>query len=69
MFRIILFLFFFVTVVVKKSIFNPQYTIPLAGMIIGNAMTGINIGIKSFMDSIGKEKNRIKCFNQFRYRT
>ncbi|MGO5074716.1 ABC transporter permease [Clostridium sporogenes] len=52
-------LFFFVTVVVKKSIFNPQYTIPLAGMIIGNAMTGINIGIKSFMDSIGKEKNRI----------
>lgn len=54
-------LFFFVTVVVKKSIFNPQYTIPLAGMIIGNAMTGINIGIKSFMDSIGKEKNRINA--------
>ncbi|HDK7173946.1 ABC transporter permease [Clostridium sporogenes] len=52
-------LFFFVIVVVKKSIFNPQYTIPLAGMIIGNAMTGINIGIKSFMDSIEKEKNRI----------
>lgn len=54
-------LFFFVTVVVKKSIFNPQYTIPLAGMIIGNAMTGINIGIKSFMDSIGKGKNRINA--------
>ncbi|EPY2272898.1 ABC transporter permease [Clostridium sporogenes] len=52
-------LFFFVIVVVKKSIFNPQYTIPLAGMIIGNAMTGINIGIKNFMDSIEKEKNKI----------
>lgn len=52
-------LFFFVTIVVNKSIFNPQYTIPLAGMIIGNAMTGVNIGIKTFMDSINKEKSRI----------
>lgn len=52
-------LIFFVVIVVNKSIFNPQYTIPLAGMIIGNAMTGINIGIKTFMDSINKEKNRI----------
>ena len=50
---------FFVVVVVKKSIFNPQYTIPLAGMIIGNAMTGISIGIKTFMDSINKEKSKI----------
>lgn len=52
-------LFFFVTIVVNKSIFNPQYTIPLSGMIIGNAMTGVNIGIKTFMDSINKEKSKI----------
>ncbi|QGU95391.1 iron export ABC transporter permease subunit FetB [Clostridium bovifaecis] len=52
-------LIFFVSVVVNKSIFNPQYTIPLAGMIIGNAMTGINIGIKTFMDSVNKEKSKI----------
>ncbi|UZQ49208.1 ABC transporter permease [Clostridium kluyveri] len=52
-------LFFFMTAVVNKSIFNPQYSIPLAGMIIGNAMTGINIGIKTFMDSISKEKSKI----------
>jgi putative ABC transport system permease protein len=50
---------FFVIIVVNKSIFNPQYTIPLAGMIIGNAMTGINIGLKTFMDSIDKEKSKI----------
>lgn len=54
-------LFFFMVVVVNKSIFDPQYTIPLAGMIIGNAMTGINIGIKTFMDSINKEKNKINA--------
>lgn len=52
-------LIFFVTVVVKKSIFNPQYTIPLAGMIIGNAMTGVNIAIKTFMDDLSKGKNKI----------
>lgn len=52
-------LFFFVVIVVNKSIFNPQYTIPLAGMIIGNAMTGVNIGLKTFMDSVNTEKNKI----------
>ncbi len=52
-------LIFFVTVVVNKSIFNPQYTIPLAGMIIGNAMTGINIGLKTFMEDISKQKSKI----------
>ena len=52
-------LIFFVTIVVNKSIFNPQYTIPLAGMIIGNAMTGVNIAIKTFMDAIDKEKSKI----------
>ena len=50
---------FFVVVVVNKSFFNPQYTIPLAGMIIGNAMTGLNIGIKTFMDSVTREKSKI----------
>lgn len=52
-------LFFFVVIVVNKSIFNPQYTIPLAGMIIGNAMTGVNIGLKTFIDSVNTEKNKI----------
>lgn len=52
-------LFFFVGVVVNKSIFNPQYTISLAGMIIGNAMTGVNIAIKTFMESVEREKNKI----------
>ncbi|MBU3190019.1 iron export ABC transporter permease subunit FetB [Clostridium bowmanii] len=52
-------LIFFVTIVVRKSIFNPQYTIPLAGMIIGNAMTGVNIAIKTFMDDISNSKSKI----------
>lgn len=52
-------LLYFVGIVVGESIFNPQYAIPLAGMIIGNSMTGINIGLKAFMESIGREKGKI----------
>lgn len=50
---------FFVIFVSGQSFFNPQYTIPLAGMIIGNAMTGINIGLKSFTDSLKNDNPRI----------
>lgn len=52
-------LFYFVAIVVGESIFNPQYAIPIAGMILGNSMTGINIGIKSFMEGLEKEKSKI----------
>lgn len=50
---------FFVLAVVGESIFNPQYTIPLAGMIIGNAMTGVTLGMKSFTESIKTQRNKI----------
>jgi putative ABC transport system permease protein len=54
-------LVFFVIVVVGENIFNPQYTIPLAGMIIGNAMTGITLGLKTFTDSLKTEKLKINA--------
>ncbi len=50
---------FFVIVVVGESIFNPQYTIPLAGMIIGNAMTGISLGLKTFTENIKLDQLKI----------
>jgi putative ABC transport system permease protein len=48
-------------IVVGESIFNPQYTIPLAGMIIGNAMTGVTLGLKSFNDNIKNQRSRIEA--------
>jgi len=36
--------FFIVGVVQVRPWFNPQYFIPIAGMIVGNAMTGISLG-------------------------
>ncbi len=53
-------LVYFVCAVVSEDIFNPQYTIPLAGMIIGNAMTGVSIAIKSFMASIKSQRKKIE---------
>lgn len=51
---------FFVGVIVNMNIFNPQYTIPLGGMIIGNAMTGVSLGIKTFMENLKMQRNRIE---------
>ncbi|MCF6096968.1 ABC transporter permease [Thermovorax subterraneus] len=39
---------FFILVVVNLSPwYEPRYFIPIAGMIIGNSMTGISLGVKS----------------------
>ncbi|NLZ82808.1 MAG: iron export ABC transporter permease subunit FetB [Clostridiales bacterium] len=52
---------YFVTAVVGESFFNPQYTIPLAGMIIGNSMTGVTLGMKTFTENLKNQRNRIEA--------
>ncbi len=49
---------FFITVIVGVNIFNPQYTIPISGMIMGNAMNGVSLGLKTFNENI--KTGRIK---------
>lgn len=51
---------FFVMAVVGQSFFNPQYTIPLGGMIIGNAMTGVTLGLKTFNENIKSQRQKIE---------
>ncbi|MCL2157338.1 MAG: ABC transporter permease [Methanobrevibacter sp.] len=51
---------FFVMVIVGVDIFNPQYTIPLAGMIVGNSMTGVSLAIKVFKENISSGKVKIE---------
>lgn len=50
---------FFVLAVVRVNLFNPQYTIPLGGMILGNTMTGVSLGVKTFSQSIASSKAKI----------
>ncbi|MHB1314338.1 MAG: ABC transporter permease [Christensenellales bacterium] len=52
---------FFVGVIVGMNIFNPRYTIPLSGMIIGNAMTGVTLGMKTFTENIKTQRSKIEA--------
>lgn len=52
---------FFILGVVGVSFWNPQYTIPISGMIMGNAMTGVSLGLKTFQESIKTQKNKIEA--------
>jgi len=51
---------FFIMVIVGIDIFNPQYTIPLAGMIVGNSMTGVTLALKVFRETLDNQKPKIE---------
>jgi len=50
---------FFLLGVIGVSFFNPQYTIPISGMIMGNSMTGVSLGLKTFNETIQLQKTKI----------
>ena len=52
---------YFICVVVGESIFNPQYVIPVSGMIMGNTMTGVSLGVKTFRESMNGQRTRINA--------
>ncbi|MBZ4664563.1 MAG: fetB [Caloramator sp.] len=55
-------LFYFILIVINiKPWYNPQYFIPLAGMIIGNSMTGISLGINKLIDGFKNQIDVIEC--------
>lgn len=56
---------FFVLVIVNQNFFNPQYTITLSGMIFGNAMTGVNLGVKTFRESLERERPQLETLLNF----
>ena len=50
---------YFVCVIIGQDFFNPQYTIPLAGMIMGNAMTGVNLALANFTENLKLQKQKM----------
>jgi len=40
---------------------DPRYAIPLFGMILGNAMTGISLGLDSLTTAVGRERAAIEA--------
>lgn len=40
--------------------YDPQYLIPLLGMILGNTLTGISLGLDKFMDNLVKNRHQVE---------
>lgn len=54
-------LFYFIMIVINLfPWYNPRYFIPIAGMLIGNSMTGISLGVNRLVDGITEQKNQIE---------
>lgn len=50
-------LIYFLLVVIRITPwYDPRYFIPIAGMIIGNSMTGISLGVSRLVDGMNTEK-------------
>lgn len=41
--------------------FEPRYFIPVAGMIIGNSMTGISLGVNRLVDEMSSRREEVEC--------
>lgn len=54
-------LFYFNVIVLNVApLFNPRYVIPIAGMIIGNSMTGVTLGVQTLLDHIDSNRDKIE---------
>lgn len=54
-------LFYFIFVVINISPwYSPRYFIPIAGMLIGNSMTGISLGVTRLVDGMQTQKHLVE---------
>ncbi len=49
-------------VVGAKPWYNPQYVIPLLGMILGNALNGVSLALDAFLDYLISRRQEIELF-------
>lgn len=54
-------LIFFIYAVVGDSIFNPQYAIPISGMLMGNTMTGVSLGVKTLREGLNGQRTKVNA--------
>lgn len=51
---------YFVILVVGTDFFDPQYTVTIGGMVIGNSMTGVTLGLKTFHDKLTDQRGQVE---------
>ncbi|WP_018931422.1 ABC transporter permease [Gracilibacillus lacisalsi] len=55
------FLYFDFIVVQFSPWYDPRYFIPIAGMLIGNSMTGITLGVSSLVEGFSSRKKEVEA--------
>ncbi len=55
------FLYFDFIVVQFSPWYDPRYFIPIAGMLIGNSMTGITLGVSALLEGFRSRKKEIEA--------
>lgn len=53
-------LYFLFIVIRITPWYNPRYFIPITGMLIGNSMTGISLGVSRLISGINSNKNLVE---------
>lgn len=53
-------LYFLLVIINVSPWYNPRYFIPIAGMLIGNSMTGITLGVSRLVDGMKSQKSLIE---------
>ncbi|MDQ0194823.1 ABC transporter permease [Paenibacillus wynnii] len=55
-------LIFFIFIVLQlEPWYEPRYVIPIAGMIVGNSMTGIALGVNSLIEGMHIQKDKVEA--------
>ncbi|TCK93265.1 putative ABC transport system permease protein [Natranaerovirga hydrolytica] len=53
-------MFFIIAIVRLSPWYDPRYFIPLAGMLVGNAMTGISLGVNHLISGMKKQRDKVE---------
>ncbi len=53
-------MYFLFAVIGVEPYFNPQYVIPITGMIVGNSMTGVSLGVHTMMNRFTDNKEALE---------
>lgn len=52
---------FFISVVAGQDLGNPQYMIPIGGMVLGNTMTAMILGLNAFRETLDGQRYKINA--------
>lgn len=57
----ILVLTYFIVAVAEQNLLNPQYVIPIGGMVVGNIMNAMTLALKAFRDGLDGRQSQINA--------